>query len=92
MGADTQSISVSESGTYVLVLESNGCETADSTEVILYPTPVIDWIESLWICEDSTLYLELPAEPFEYYWLGDAVEDSVAVFGKLFGRLRCLIP
>lgn len=90
MGADTQSISVSESGTYVLVLESNGCETADSTEVILYPTPVIDWIESLWICEDSTLYLELPAEPFEYYWLGDAVEDSVAVFGEAIWSLTVL--
>lgn len=90
MGATTQSIIATEPGTYIVTLESNGCETLDSTEVILNPVPDFDWIESLLICEDSTLFIDLPTEPYQYMWLGIVVEDSVAVFGEANWTLTAL--
>lgn len=81
-GSDSQSISVSETGTYIVTMSSSGCETVDSTQALFNPQPVFDWVDQLWLCQGSIETIELPIEPYQYLWQGLEVQDSVQVVGE----------
>jgi hypothetical protein len=81
-GGESQSLIISESGTYVVTLSSDGCETIDSTQAIFNPQPVFSWVEHLWLCQDSIETIALPNQPYQYSWQGADVQDSVQVIGE----------
>lgn len=72
-GETTQSIVVTESGEYsVIVAEPNGCTgTSTPVEVIVYakPTPILTIVGTTTVCSGDTVELRAPAGYVSYTWV-----------------------
>ena len=83
-GETTQSITVTESGTFdVIIINENGCESALSeaitTNVITIPTPSINAQSSTTFCEGESVTLVAPAGFSNYLWSNGETTQSIII-------------
>ncbi|MDQ3101429.1 MAG: gliding motility-associated C-terminal domain-containing protein, partial [Bacteroidota bacterium] len=82
-GENTDSITVSETGTYTVTLESQGCISEDSMElIVMEPITMIDLGDTRPICPDEVIVLDASLIiPAEHLWntgsTGPVLEVSV---------------
>lgn len=77
-GATTQTITVTESGTYgVVVTNGFGCSKSDFVTVNINPTPNIDLGTSIDFCENTTITLDAENTGSSYLWNTGAVTQTI---------------
>lgn len=76
-GATSSSISVSEEGVYTVSADIAGCTADDEAEVLVNVNPQFAVPNAFDICPDSTVWLVLPIQNYEWRWDGAAVTDSL---------------
>ncbi|MBN2669386.1 MAG: T9SS type A sorting domain-containing protein [Bacteroidales bacterium] len=77
-GEDTQTISPTSSGDYIVtVTDANGCENTDIIFVTFYPIPTVDLGEDFTSCTGSTVTLDAGSGADSYEW-GDG-EDTQTI-------------
>ncbi|MCB0824261.1 MAG: gliding motility-associated C-terminal domain-containing protein [Bacteroidales bacterium] len=75
-----QFFTVSDAGTFaVSVVDPNGCATQASIDIDLYPNPVLDISGNMEFCEGGSIILEAPEGNYNYYWDGEAGNQSITV-------------
>ncbi|MBK8807882.1 MAG: hypothetical protein IPO21_15050 [Bacteroidales bacterium] len=78
-GDYTRSITVIETGTYIVIVSENGCYATDSTHVLVNELPEPQLANDTSICENSSILIELN-EIFEtYVWNTLATASSIKV-------------
>jgi hypothetical protein len=79
-GATTESIYVTESGTYAVTITStNGCSVSKSTEVTIYELPEIELGGPYYAVSGDSIILSAPDEMVSYIWNTGAVTPSITV-------------
>ncbi|MCY1636783.1 hypothetical protein, partial [Marinifilum sp. D737] len=76
-GATTQSITVSTSGNYsVVVTDSNGCSATDDVNVTVHPNPVVDLGTDQETCAGGTITLDAGNAGASYLWSNGATTQT----------------
>jgi len=73
---NTQSITISEGGTYILTLSNAGCLDSDTLEVLLLPVAAVNLGDDLIICDEDEVTLASP-NSFGGSWNNASNEDLV---------------
>lgn len=73
---NTQSIIISEGGTYTLTLSNSGCLDSDTLEVLLLPVAAVNLGDDLVICDEDEVTLASP-NSFGGSWNNASNEDLV---------------
>jgi gliding motility-associated-like protein len=76
-GATTSSILVDQGGVYSVSVDIAGCTADDEAEVFINPLPQFTVPSAFDICPDSTVWLLLPVQPYDWRWDGASVTDSL---------------
>ena len=77
-GATTQTIAVTESGTYgVIVTNGFGCAKSDFVSITIHPTPIIDLGTTIDFCENTTITLDAENTGSSYLWNTGAVTQTI---------------
>ncbi|MEM7039406.1 MAG: gliding motility-associated C-terminal domain-containing protein, partial [Bacteroidota bacterium] len=79
-GETTQAITVTESGTYLVVAtDANGCEARDTADVFIQPLPVVDLGIDRPICPDEEIVLDAGAGFSGYTWSNGETTQTITV-------------
>jgi len=79
-GAETQTITVSASGNYgVVVTNGGGCSDNDMVTVTVHANPVVDLGDAIEFCSDETLILDADNPGATYEWTTGAETQEITV-------------
>ncbi|MDQ2180868.1 hypothetical protein M0051_19540, partial [Marinifilum sp. D714] len=79
-GATTQTITVSTSGNYsVVVTDANGCSATDDVNVTIHPNPVVDLGVDQETCEGGSITLDAGNAGSTYLWSNGATSQTIIV-------------
>ncbi|WP_128151874.1 T9SS type B sorting domain-containing protein [Apibacter raozihei] len=79
-GATTQSIEVTQAGTYsVVVTDVNGCQGSDEIKISINPLPVVNLGADRSICQGSSTTLDAGNTGSSYLWSTGATTQSIEV-------------
>ncbi|WP_321515549.1 gliding motility-associated C-terminal domain-containing protein [Marinifilum fragile] len=79
-GATTQTITVSTSGNYsVVVTDANGCSATDDVNVTVHPNPIVDLGPDQETCAGSTFILDAGNPGSSYLWSNGATTQTITV-------------
>ncbi|MCU0435769.1 MAG: gliding motility-associated C-terminal domain-containing protein [Bacteroidia bacterium] len=80
-GATTQSISVTSSGNYSVIITISSCTFHDTASVIFNPVPVVDLGNDTFFCTPQTLTLDAGNSGTQWLWSTGAVTQQILVNG-----------
>ncbi|MGI6409776.1 MAG: T9SS type A sorting domain-containing protein [Bacteroidales bacterium] len=84
--ATTQSISITETGTYsVTITDANGCAGSDEIEITINPLPIVDLGEDISVEENQIFVLSVDETYAEYLWSTGETTNSIEVYGEVLG-------
>ena len=89
-GETTASITPTESGVYTLSITDEGCTGSGTVEVLFSPTPQFEFPSEASLCQGDNAWIQLPNLPYEWYWQGSVVTDSVEISGSGFYEITAL--
>ncbi|WP_421920184.1 hypothetical protein [Marinifilum sp.] len=79
-GASTQSIAVSTSGNYsVVVTDANGCSATDDVNVTVHPNPTVDLGMDQETCAGGSITLDAGNTGSTYLWSNGSTSQSITV-------------
>nr|WP_320120332.1 gliding motility-associated C-terminal domain-containing protein [uncultured Marinifilum sp.] len=79
-GETTQTITVSTSGNYsVVVTDANGCSASDDVNVTVYPNPIVDLGADQETCAGSTITLDAGNAGSTYLWSTGEITQTITV-------------
>ncbi len=79
-GASTQSIAVSTSGNYsVVVTDANGCSATDDVNVTVHPNPTVDLGMDQQTCAGGSITLDAGNTGSTYLWSNGSTSQSITV-------------
>lgn len=80
-GATTQSITISTTGNYSVIITSNTCIFHDTANVIFNPVPVVDLGNDTFFCTPQTLTLDAGNSATSWLWSTGATTQQITVNG-----------
>jgi hypothetical protein len=79
-GATTQTLSVTESGTYaVTVTNAAGCDATDVITLTEHPNPLVDLGDDIIVCADEIITLDAANIGADYLWNNGATTQTITV-------------
>ncbi len=79
-GAETQTISVTESDTYTVVVTNDfGCSENDLVIVTVHPTPVVELGTTIEFCENVEIILDAENPGADYEWTTGEITQTIII-------------